>query len=141
MIVDDVVVAFEHGDGEFVAAQIFPDILDRVQLWGVGRQADERDVGWNGETRRAVIACAIDNERSMRSWRDTAANFRQMHRHGIGIGSGQDERRRRAALRTNCAKDVGPLVTLVTRRARSRSSSGPNPGQCTLLTDTGFVLT
>jgi len=35
-------------DGEFVAAQILPDILDRVQLWSVGRQADERDVAWNG---------------------------------------------------------------------------------------------
>jgi len=87
-----------------------------------------------------VIASAIDNERSMRSWRDAAANFGQMHRHGIGIGRGQDERCRRAALRTDRAKDVGPLVTLVTGRPRSRSSSGPNPGQCTLLTDTGFVL-
>jgi hypothetical protein len=33
---------------ELRAAAGFPDILDRVQLWGVGRQADERDVGWNG---------------------------------------------------------------------------------------------
>jgi len=76
----------------------------------------------------------------MRSWRDAAANFGQMHRHGIGIGRGQDERRRRAVLRTDRAKDVGPLVTLVTGRTRSRASSGPNPGQRTLLTDTGFVL-
>jgi hypothetical protein len=82
------VVAFEHGDGEFVAAQIFPDILDRVQLWSVGRQADERDVAWNGESRRNVIACAIDDERSMRSRRDTAADFGQMHGHCIGIGGG-----------------------------------------------------
>jgi hypothetical protein len=86
--VDDVVVAFEHGDGEFVAAQIFPDILDRVELWCVGRQADERDVGWNGESRRNVIACPIDDERRMRSRRDAAADFGQMHGHCIGIGGG-----------------------------------------------------
>ena len=108
--VDDVAVAFEHGDGEFVAAQIFPDILDRVELWCVGRQADERDVGWNGESRRDVIACPID-----------------------------DERRRGAALRTDGAKNVSPLVALVAWRARSRSPSGPDAGPCTLLTDAGFV--
>ena len=138
--VDDVVVAFEHGDGEFVTAQIFPDILDRVQLWSVWRQANERDVGWNGEARCAMITCAIDNEHSMCSRRDAAANFGQMHRHGIGIGSRQDERRGRLALRTDRTKNVGPLVALVTGRTRSRSSSGPNPGQCTLLTNTGFIL-
>jgi hypothetical protein len=86
--VDDIVVAFEHGDSEFVAAQIFPDILERVQLWSVGRQADERDVAWNGESRRDMIACAIDDERSMRSRRDTVADFGQMHGHCIGIGGG-----------------------------------------------------
>jgi hypothetical protein len=35
-----------------------------------------------------VIACAIDDERSMRSRRDTAADFGQMHGHCIGIGGG-----------------------------------------------------
>lgn len=75
-----------------------------------------------------MIVCAIDDERSMRSRCDTAADFGEMHGHCIGIGDGQDERRRCAALRTNGAEDVGPLVALVTRRTRSGSPSGPNPG-------------
>ena len=37
--INDVVVVVEDGDREFVAAQIFPSILDRVQFWRVGRQA------------------------------------------------------------------------------------------------------
>jgi hypothetical protein len=111
--VDDVFVAFEHGDGEFVAAQIFPNILDRVQLWRVGRQAYERDVAWNGESRRDVIARAIEDERSMRSRRDPAANG---------------------------AKNVNSLVALVAWRTRSGSSLGPNAGQRTLLTDSSLVL-
>jgi hypothetical protein len=138
--VDDIVVAFEHGDSEFVAAQIFPDIFDRVQLWSVGRQADERDVAWNGESGCDVIACAIDDKRSMRSRRDTAADFGQMHGHGIGIGGGQDERRRSAALRTDGAKNVGPLVALVAWRTRPCSSLGPDAGQRPLLTDASLVL-
>jgi hypothetical protein len=132
--------SLEQGDGEFVAARIFPDILDRVQLWSVGRQADDRDVVWNGESCRAVIACAIDDKRSMRSRGDTAADFSQMHGHCIGIGSGQDERRRSAALRTDGAKNVSPLVALVAWRTRSGSSLGPDTGQRPLLTDAGFVL-
>jgi hypothetical protein len=37
--VDDVVVVIEHGDGEFVCAQILPDVFDRIELWRIGRQA------------------------------------------------------------------------------------------------------
>ena len=48
----------------------------------------QRDVGWNGESRRDVIACPIDDERRMRSRRDAAADFGQMHGHCIGIGGG-----------------------------------------------------
>jgi hypothetical protein len=36
--INDVVVVFEDGDGEFVAAQIFPDILDRIEFRGIGWQ-------------------------------------------------------------------------------------------------------
>jgi hypothetical protein len=75
-----------------------------------------------------VIACAIDDERSMCSWSDPAADFGQMHGHCTAIGGGQDERRRNAALRTDGAKNVSPLVALVAWRPRSRSPSGPNAG-------------
>jgi len=50
------------------------------------------------------IACTIDDERSMRSRRDTAPDFGEMHGHCIGVGGGQDERRRSAALRTDGPK-------------------------------------
>jgi hypothetical protein len=50
----DVIDATQHGDGEFVTAQIFPDILDLVQLWSVGRQADERDVARGTVSRAAT---------------------------------------------------------------------------------------
>ena len=76
----------------------------------------------------------------MRSRGDPAADFGQMHGHCIGIGGGQDERGRSAALRTDGTKNVSPLVALVAWRTRSRSPSGPNAGQRTLLTDAGFVL-
>jgi hypothetical protein len=42
--IDDVVVVVEDGDGEFVSAQIFPDVFDRVELRSVGWQAHKGDV-------------------------------------------------------------------------------------------------
>ena len=41
--VDDVVVAFENADGEFVGAQVSPDVFDRVQfraVWWQGQQGE-----------------------------------------------------------------------------------------------------
>jgi hypothetical protein len=48
-LVDDIVVAFEDCDREFVAAQIFADIFDRVEFGCVGRQMDEGDVVRDGK--------------------------------------------------------------------------------------------
>ena len=90
---------------EFVAAQIFPDILDRVELWCVGWQTDERDVGWNGESRRDVIACPIDDERRMRSRRDAAADFGQMHGHCIVSAAGRTS----AAVARRCGQTARKL--------------------------------
>jgi hypothetical protein len=82
----------------------------------------------------------MSNWRRNGLWRDAAADFGQMHGHWIGIGGGQDERGRSAALRTDGAKNVSPLVALVAWRTRPRSALGPNAGQRTLLTDARFVL-
>lgn len=58
----------------------------------------------------------------------------------FGIGGGQDERRRSAALRNDGAKNVSPLVALVAWRTRPYSSLGPVAGQRPLLANAGFVL-
>src|ERR1035437_9857610 len=48
-LVNNIVVAFEDCDREFVAAQIFPDVFDRVEFGCVGRQWHECDVVRDGE--------------------------------------------------------------------------------------------
>jgi hypothetical protein len=52
----------------------------------------------------------------------------------------QCERRAFAARRTDRAKEIGALVTLVGRLARSRSASSPLADEAVLLTDAGLVL-
>ena len=42
--VDDVVVAFENADGEFVGAQVSPDVFDRIQVRAVWRQGQQGEI-------------------------------------------------------------------------------------------------
>jgi len=67
-------------------------------------------------------------------------NFRQVQVHRLGVGAGQDEGGGGAAGGADRAKDVGPFVTLIARRARTRSPLGPDAGQRALLADARFVL-
>jgi hypothetical protein len=63
--IDDVVVVVEDGDGEFVAAQIFPDVFDRIEFWSVGWQTDKGYVFGDRERGSNMIAGAIEDESSV----------------------------------------------------------------------------
>src|SRR5258707_4839860 len=60
--INDVVVVVEDGDREFVAAQIFPDVFDWVELRRVGWQTDEGDVFGDRERGSNMIARAVEDE-------------------------------------------------------------------------------
>ena len=139
-LIDDVVVAVEDGDGEFVAAQVFPDVFDRVEFRGVGRQGNEGDVVRHGEAVGAVIAGPVEDQGGMAFGRDLFGDLGEMQGHGLGIGGGHDERGGGAAFRADGAEQVGPLVAPVARRAWTASAPRPDPGQGALLADARFIL-
>ncbi len=87
-----------------------------------------------------MISGAVENQRGMRAGRDDLGDFRQMHRHRLGVGLRQDERGGDLARRAGGSKNVGPDVALIARRAGSGSASGPYPRQRALLSDPGPVL-
>src|SRR5713101_6381951 len=60
--VDEVVVAVEDGDREFVGAQILPDVFDWIEFAGAGRQADDGEVVGDGERIGDVIVGAVEDE-------------------------------------------------------------------------------
>jgi hypothetical protein len=123
-----------------VAAQIFPDIFDRIELRSVGRQTNKGDVFGDRERGSNMIAGAVQDESGVATCRHLAADSSEMQRHGLGVGGRHDQARCDAALRTGRAEQVGPVVALVVRRAGPRSTLGPDPGQCALLADPGFIL-
>ena len=59
--VDDGVVVVEDAEREIVLAQVFPDVLGRVQLGRIGRQADGSDVLWQLELIGGVPAGAVED--------------------------------------------------------------------------------
>ena len=87
-----------------------------------------------------MIACAVEDEGSVTSRRDPAADFSQVQGHDFGVGRGHDDGGGDAALRTGGTEDIGPLVALIAWRAGSRSALGPDPSQGALLADARLIL-
>src|SRR5260370_10925022 len=131
--INDVVVVVEDGDGEFVAAQIFPDVFDRIELRSVGWQTDKGDVFGDRERCSNMIAGAIEDESGVAACRHLAADSCEMQRHGLGGRRPHDQACCDAALRTGRAEQVGPVVASVVRRPGPRSTPCPDAGQRALL--------
>ncbi len=88
-----------------------------------------------------MIAGAIEDESGVAAWRHLAADRSEMQRHGLGVRRRHDQTCCDAALRTGRAKQVGPIVALVVRRAGPCATLGPDAGQRALLADPGLILT
>ncbi len=71
---------------------------------------------------------------------DTAADRLEMQVHGVGVGERQHECRSGVALRAHGAEQIGRLVALICRQARSCALPGPNAGAAILLANSGFIL-
>ena len=138
--INDVVIVVEDGDREFVAAKIFLDVFDRIELRSVGWQTHKGDVFGDRERGSNMIAGAVEDESGVATCRHLAADSSEMQRHGLGVRGRHDQARCDATLRTGRAEQVGPVVALVVRRARPRATLGPDTGQRALLADPGLIL-
>ena len=88
-----------------------------------------------------MVSGAIEHERRVSIRSDHAADLGEMHRHNFRIGRVRDDGRRGGASRADAAEDIGPFVSLITRRARARSAFCPDAGQCALLPNASFIFT
>jgi hypothetical protein len=139
-LINDIVVVVEDGDRAFVAAQILPDVFNRIEFRSVGRQTHKGDVFGDRERGSNVIAGAIEDESGVAACRHFAADSSEMQRHGFGVRRRHDQACCDATLRTGGAEQVGPGVALVVRRAGPGSTLGPDAGQRALLADPGLIL-
>ena len=80
------VVIFEDGYGEFVLAQVAPDIFHRIEFRGIGRQAEQGHVVGGLYVGGEVIARAVGDEDGMGVRSDLLANFGKMQGESFGVG-------------------------------------------------------
>src|SRR5260370_33188005 len=83
--INDVVVVVEDGDREFVAAQIFPDVFDRIELRSVGWQTHKGDVFGDRERGSNMIAGAVEDESGVATYPHPRAGTSEMQGHGLGV--------------------------------------------------------
>ena len=137
---DSVVVTFEYAVGEPVLTEELPDVFDRVQFGCSWWQRQQGGVGGHLQAARAVPACLIEDDDSVRVWGYMQRNLGKMGAHSVGIAPRQNQYCALALRRTNRAEEVNRLGALILGRYGSVATLGPAPGDAVLLTDTGFVL-
>ena len=136
---DDLRVGLENAIGEPVVSDELPDVLDRVEFGGAGRQGQDGHVVRHGQFVGGVPSSLVEHENGMGARRHLGCDFVQMPLHGLGVAAGQDEGGADAAIGTDGAEDVSRLGALIVRRRGPRSPSCPAPGDLVLLPDPGLV--
>jgi hypothetical protein len=138
--VDDRIVVFKDGVCEPVLAEILPDVFDRVQLRGAGRQEDRRNVVGHVELARDVPSGAVEDENGVGALGDAKRDFVEVELDHGSVGVRKHEGRPDAAGRADRAEQIGVVVAPVGRLPWPRSASGPLPDKAVLLADAGLVL-
>jgi hypothetical protein len=121
-------------------AEILPDVFDRVQLRGTGRQEDRRDVVGQVELARCVPSGSVEDENGVGALGDIARDFVEVKLHHVGVGVGQREGRPDAPRGADRAEQIGVVVALVGGLPWPRPAPGPLPNLAVLLADPGFIL-
>ena len=82
-------MAVEHPVAQLVAARKGPNVLHRVQLEAVRRQAQQGDVVWHAQQAAGLVSAdAVDDKHSMGAGADRGADFEQVQVDGTGVGMG-----------------------------------------------------
>jgi len=85
-------------------------------------------------------AGAVKQNNCMRAGRDVTTDLGEVQVHRLAVGHRQDQSHSGIARGADCSEQISPIVALVAGCARSAAALGPNPSQCALLADPGFIL-
>jgi hypothetical protein len=83
---------------------------------------------------------SVEQQNGVRAPGDGSGNFINVQLHGLSVGIGHGEGCAHAARRADGSEQIGVLVTLVGRLARTGSPPGPLADDAILLSDPGFIL-
>lgn len=121
-------------------AHVLPDLFDRVQLWGSGRQEYQSHVAGDCEFLGGVPTGPIEDQDAMCAFGNHEADFVEMRLHGLGVGTRHGDGRAHAPARADGAEQVGAAVTLVGGLTWPCPAPGPLSDDTIFLANPGFVL-
>ena len=126
--------------GEEALFEVEPHTLDRVQLWRVGRQRQQRDVVGNAQRAGTVPAGLIEHHRDVLVVADGRSEAVEERLHRLGIHVRHDEREGFVGSRLDGCEDVGEREALIAESRRTLTSPPPDVARAPLLPDAGLVL-
>src|ERR1017187_3418034 len=68
------------------------------------------------------------------------ADFIKVLGHGLGVGSGHDDRGADTACGTNRSEQISLIMSVIAHHSRTGANRRPDISERTLLTDSGFIL-
>ena len=130
----------EYSDGEFVGAQVLPDIFHGVEFRCIGRQYQKRDV-----IRHPRIICVMPfrsthDQQDVRVGGHGFGDLCEVRFHRFGIDAWQDQPCGCSASRAGRPEDIAPFVVRIARSARAYPALCPDAGLRPLLTNPCLVL-
>lgn len=138
-MIENVRVGGEDPVREPVLPQVLPDILNRVQLGGLGGQGHQGDVGRHLQLARDVPAGLIQEQHGMAAGRYGLRDLGQMQRHRFGRTTGQHRAGGFALCRADRPEDVSGGRSQVPRGGWTRAAFGPAPRDLVLLADPRLI--
>jgi len=139
-VVDDIVVGREDAVREPVIAHKLPDVFDRVELWALGRQWQQGDVGGDRQRPGHVPTRLIEHENGMGTRCHLATDLGKMQLHRLTVAMGHDEPGTLAFCGAYGTEDPGRGSAQIAGRDGPGSTFCPAPGELGLLANPGFVL-
>ena len=105
---------------EIVATQVFPDILDRVQLRGIGWQTEQGDIFRNCQAITGLMPPgAVANQHAMSGRTDDLADLGQVHAHDFAADPRHHHRRADGPFRANRPEQPSGVVPIVAHHRRA----------------------
>ncbi len=138
--IDDGVGIVEDSERQEAFSQIKPNPLDGVEFGTVRRQQRQSDVVRDGEGARVVPTGAVEHHDGVRIGLHGVGEVCEKQVHDLGVDARQHEGDVVAGGRAHGGKDVGPLVSDLTRPGGAFAPAPPPVTDPAVVTDARFIL-
>src|SRR5882724_11086594 len=115
----DLLVSVPNGVSEIVAPQVFPDVLDRVELGCIGWQTEQGNVAWNRQALTGLMPSgAVADQNAVGVRVDGLADLGQVHAHDFATDPRHYHSGADGSFRANRSEQPCRIVPIVAHHRR-----------------------